>query len=54
MVPPANYWDQILDLFGYYEAVGKNYAEAIIATGVKHVVNLSTIGGHLNKFLADA
>lgn len=49
MVPPANYWDQTLDLFGYYEAIGKNYAKAIIATSVKRIVNLSTIGGHLSK-----
>lgn len=49
MVPPANYWDQQLDLFGYYEALGKNYAKAIKDTGVKQVVNLSTIGGHLAK-----
>ena len=49
MVPPANYWDLSLDLFGYYNQLGKNYFDAISATGVKRVVNLSTIGGHLSK-----
>ncbi|MEO5999262.1 MAG: NAD(P)H-binding protein [Chitinophagaceae bacterium] len=49
MVPPANYWDQSLDLLGYYNELGENYFEAIMETGVKRVVNLSSIGGHLNK-----
>ncbi|MEJ7828687.1 MAG: NAD(P)H-binding protein [Segetibacter sp.] len=49
MVPPANYFDHTLDLLGYYERIGKNYAQAIEAVGVNRVVNLSTIGGHLDK-----
>ncbi|WP_347374036.1 NAD(P)H-binding protein [Aequorivita sp. Q41] len=49
MVPPANYFDQTLDLLGYYRRLGANYAQAIKQTGVKKVVNLSTIGGHLDK-----
>lgn len=49
MVPPANYWDQSLDLLGYYRRIGTNYFQAIKQTGVKQVVNLSTIGGHLDK-----
>lgn len=49
MVPPANYFDHGLDLLGYYERIGKNYAQAIEAVGVKRIVNLSTIGGHLDK-----
>lgn len=49
MVPPANYFDHNLDLLGYYERLGKNYAQAIQQTGVKKVINLSSIGGHLNK-----
>jgi len=49
MVPPANYFDQNLDVYGYYERIGKNYAQALKAVGVSRVVNLSTIGGHLNK-----
>lgn len=49
MVPPANYFDQNLNLLGYYHKLGSNYAQAIKQTGVKKVVNLSTIGGHLDK-----
>ena len=49
MVPPNNYFDQNLDLLAYYKRLGKNYAEAIAASGVKRVVNLSTIGGHLEQ-----
>jgi uncharacterized protein YbjT (DUF2867 family) len=49
MVPPGNYFDPNLDLLAYYIRLGKNYAEAINASGVKRVVNLSTIGGNLKK-----
>ena len=44
MVPPnfaASDWR------GYISGVGRNYAKAIEATGVKKVVNLSSIGAHL-------
>jgi len=34
---------------GYYRRLGNNYAQAIKQTGVKRVINLSTIGGHLDK-----
>ncbi len=49
MVPPANYFDQSLDLVGYYEKLGNNYAQAIEKTGVNKIINLSTIGGHLQE-----
>ena len=49
MVPPANYFDQNLDLLAYYHRLGNNYAQALRQTGVRRVVNLSTIGGHLDK-----
>ncbi|MBC7400110.1 MAG: NmrA family NAD(P)-binding protein [Mucilaginibacter sp.] len=49
MVPPNNYFDHSLDLHAYYRRLGHNYAEAIKRSGVKHVVNLSTIGAHLEK-----
>lgn len=49
MVPPANYFDHDLDLTAYYHLLGNNYAAAIKASGVKQVVNLSTIGAHLEK-----
>lgn len=47
MVPPNNYFDPNLDLIAYYHTIGRNYAQAIEQAGVKRVVNLSTIGGHL-------
>lgn len=49
MIPPNNYFDQNLDLISYYGRLGNNYAQAIKQSGVKRVVNLSTIGGHLEK-----
>ncbi len=49
MVPPANYFDQNLDLLGHYHKIGNNYAQAIEKSGIKRVVNLSTIGGNLDK-----
>lgn len=49
MVPPANYFDHSLDLLAHYQGIGHNYAAAIKQAGVKHVVNLSTIGAHLLK-----
>jgi len=49
MVPPNNYFDQSLDLWAYYRRLGHHYAQAIEQSGVKRVVNLSTIGAHLDK-----
>lgn len=49
MVPPNNYFDQNLDLIAYYRRLGKKYAQATTQSGVKRVVNLSTIGGNLEK-----
>lgn len=49
MVPPNNYFDQGLDLMAYYAGLGKNYASAISKTNIKRVINLSTIGGHLEQ-----
>ena len=49
MVPPANYFDHSLDLLGYYQRLGNNYVQAIKQSGVKKVVNLSSIGGHMDK-----
>jgi uncharacterized protein YbjT (DUF2867 family) len=49
MVPPNNYFDRNLDLIAYYRRLGNNYAHAIGQSGVKRVVNLSSIGAHLDK-----
>lgn len=46
MVPPvftASDWKT------YIGQIGKNYAEAIAAAGVKYVVNLSSMGAHLEE-----
>ena len=48
MVPPNNYFDHSLDLDAYYSSIGRNYKQAIERSGVKRVVNLSTIGAHLD------
>lgn len=45
MVPP-NF--AVADLLQYFSHTGKNYAEAIRRSGVKRVVNLSSMGAHLN------
>jgi uncharacterized protein YbjT (DUF2867 family) len=49
MVPPNDYFDRSLDLIAYYRRLGNNYARAIGQSGVKRVVNLSSIGAHLDK-----
>ncbi|PSB28935.1 NAD(P)H-binding protein [Chlorogloea sp. CCALA 695] len=49
MVPPNDYFDLSLDLIAYYRRIGNNYVQAIHQSGVKRVVNLSTIGAHLEK-----
>lgn len=49
MVPPNNYFDHNLDLPAYYRRLGGNYARAIAQSNVKRVVNLSTIGAHLEE-----
>jgi len=49
MVPPNNYFDHKLDLLAYYRRLGHNYAQSIEQAGVKHVVNLSSIGAHKEK-----
>jgi uncharacterized protein YbjT (DUF2867 family) len=49
MVPPNYYSDHSLDLLAYYRKLGNNYAQAIMGSGVKRVVNLSSIGAHLDK-----
>ena len=49
MVPPPNYFDQDLNLLGYYRELGNRFAEAIKQTGVNRVVNTSSIGAHLEE-----
>jgi uncharacterized protein YbjT (DUF2867 family) len=49
MVPPGNFIDPGLDLMAYSRRIGENFAEAILRSGVKQVVHLSSIGAHLEK-----
>ncbi|WP_207534456.1 NmrA family NAD(P)-binding protein [Desertivirga arenae] len=49
MVPPNNYFDPSLNLIDYYQRLGDNYTDAIQKSGVKRVVNLSSIGAHLKE-----
>lgn len=49
LVPPANYFDQNLDLYRYFVELGDSFKAAIEKSGVKRVVNLSSIGAHLEK-----
>ena len=44
MVPPTY---TATDWKAYIAKIGKNYADAIHAAGVKHVVNLSSMGAHM-------
>jgi uncharacterized protein YbjT (DUF2867 family) len=44
MVPPKM---TVSDWKGFIEQIGTNYANAIRASGVKYVVNLSSVGAHL-------
>ena len=37
------------DMRGYHVQLGKNYAEAIQFNGIRHVVNLSAIGAHIDN-----
>jgi uncharacterized protein YbjT (DUF2867 family) len=45
MVPPVHH--PVTDWKAYIGSIGQNYADAIKASGVKYVVNLSSIGAHL-------
>jgi len=46
MIPP-NY--AVTDWLAYQQQVADNYVAAIITNGIKHVVQLSSIGAHLRK-----
>ncbi len=44
MVPPKM---DAADWKGYIQTIGKNFADAVRASGVKKVVNLSSVGAHM-------
>ena len=49
MIPPGSYNDQNLDLREEVIRITRNYKQAIEQSGVKHVVQLSSIGAHTDK-----
>jgi uncharacterized protein YbjT (DUF2867 family) len=49
MLPPFNYFDPALDIMATTSRQVGNYAKAILASGVKQVVHLSSIGAHTDK-----
>lgn len=56
MIPPGNHRDADFDIYGYYERVAASYHAAITASGVRHIVHLSSIGADMesgNGFIAE-
>ena len=49
MLPPGNFNDHNLDLFAKVDRITGNYKQAIERSGVKRVVQLSSIGAHTDK-----
>src|SRR5690606_9678032 len=49
MIPPNDYFDDTLNLQEYYRRIGSHYRQAIVDSKVKKLVNLSSIGAHLEK-----
>lgn len=46
MEPTVNMFDPTVDLSRHYEKICEIYARAVIASGLKRIVHLSSIGGH--------
>ncbi|WP_332369140.1 SDR family oxidoreductase [Spirosoma telluris] len=49
MVPPGNPFDHSHDVIASVGRLATNYVQAILQSGVKHVVYLSSIGAHTDK-----
>jgi len=49
MEPPISFFDHKLDIHSYYSGLGHNFVKAILGSGVKHVVHLSSIGGNMSE-----
>ena len=49
MEPPVDFFDHQLDITAYYSKLGHNFVRAIRQSGVKRIVHLSSIGGHMDK-----
>ena len=48
MEPPFNFFDKSIDPGKYYEGLANGYKQAILQSGVKRVIHLSSIGAHTN------
>jgi uncharacterized protein YbjT (DUF2867 family) len=46
MEPTVNLFDPTLDLLKHYEKICEKYVQAILNSGLKRIVHLSSIGGH--------
>jgi uncharacterized protein YbjT (DUF2867 family) len=46
MVPPVSYMQADLDPVEHFTNIGRNYASAILSSGIQKVVNLSSWGAH--------
>ena len=46
MEPSVNMFDPTIDLLKHYEKICEKYVQAILNSGLKRIVHLSSIGGH--------
>ncbi len=49
MEPPVSFFDHDLNIHSYYSELGHNFVKAILGSGVRHVVHLSSIGGNMSE-----
>ena len=49
MEPPVNFFNHQLNITDYFSRQGQSFLQAIKKSGVKRVVHLSSIGGHMDK-----
>lgn len=49
MIPPGGFQDPDFDIVAHLEKVAANYYEAIVTSGIRKVVHLSSIGAHMEK-----
>lgn len=49
MEPTVNMFDPTIDLLRHYEKICEKYVQAILNSGLKRIVHLSSIGGHSDR-----
>ncbi len=49
MEPPINFFDQTADVETYWTNIAHNYVRAVLESGVKRIIYLSSIGAHTDK-----